>query len=266
MGLAAAMLLGRDAVVVLADVRTHRLDDALQTLRSSGIECEAVVCDVSHRESVASLARRAASLGQITSVVHAAGLSPQMGSVHEILTVNALGTLNMTNSFLDLAHARLAMVNVASSAGHLPGPNPSPLFHLASSDPSRLVDRLAFACRPFPCALRPGVAYALSKSFVVWYSRTKAADFGSRGARLLSISPGSFDTEMGRLERASGSGALAAKSALGRFGRVDEIAEVLAFCASDRAGYLTGTDVLVDGGADANMRLRDALAMARSVR
>lgn len=75
-----------------------------------------------------------------------------------------------------------------------------------------------------------------------------------------------FDTEMGRLEADSGSRELAARSALGRFGRINEIAEVLAFCAGDKPGYLTGVDILVDGGADARMTIRDTLAMARQVR
>jgi hypothetical protein len=69
---------------------------------------------------------------------------------------------------------------------------------------------------------------------------------------------------MGRLEEVSGAGALAEHAALRRFGRVEEIAEVLAFCASAKPGYLTGTDVLVDGGAGATMTTKDLLAIARN--
>jgi NAD(P)-dependent dehydrogenase (short-subunit alcohol dehydrogenase family) len=65
----------------------------------------------------------------------------------------------------------------------------------------------------------------------------------------LSVSPGSFDTEMGRLE--SSQADFLGKGALGRFGRPEEIAELLAFCASERASYLTGVDVLCDGGLTA---------------
>ena len=83
---------------------------------------------------------------------------------------------------------------------------------------------------------------------MIWWSRQLAAPLGAKGARIVSVSPGSFDTRMGRLEEAKGAGALAEHSALGRFGKVQEIAEVLAFCASDKPGYLTGTDILVDGG------------------
>jgi NAD(P)-dependent dehydrogenase (short-subunit alcohol dehydrogenase family) len=114
-----------------------------------------------------------------------------------------------------------------------------------------------------PKRLRPGMAYSLSKTFVRWYCTSQADRFGRRGARILSVSPGSIDTEMGRLEEQAGSGALARRSALRRFGTPDEVAEVLAFCASDKASYLTGIDVLCDGGSMAAVSLRDKLAMAR---
>ena len=81
------------------------------------------------------------------------------------------------------------------------------------------------------------MAYSLGKTFVRWYCTSRAGRFGQRGARILSVSPGSIDTEMGRLEEQTGSGALAQRSALRRFGTADEVAEVLAFCASEKASY-----------------------------
>jgi NAD(P)-dependent dehydrogenase (short-subunit alcohol dehydrogenase family) len=107
------------------------------------------------------------------------------------------------------------------------------------------------------------LAYGISKHFVIWYSRTMAGAFGANGARILSVSPGSFDTAMGRLEAQSGSGRLVDHAALRRYGTPEEIAEVLAFCASERPGYLTGTDILCDGGAKAGLGPKGGLAMAR---
>ncbi|MDZ4235034.1 MAG: SDR family oxidoreductase, partial [Dietzia sp.] len=78
--------------------------------------------------------------------------------------------------------------------------------------------------------------------------------------RIVSVSPGSVDTEMGRLEEQSGAGAMVADAAVPRWGKPEEMAELLAFCASDRAGYLTGTDILNDGGVIASMRERARVA------
>jgi len=69
---------------------------------------------------------------------------------------------------------------------------------------------------------------------------------------------------MGRLEEQSGSGAMLRRAALKRFGRPEEVAELLAFCASDRASYLTGIDILCDGGVISSMTFRDKLAVARN--
>ena len=69
---------------------------------------------------------------------------------------------------------------------------------------------------------------------------------------------------MGRLEEQSGAGAMIDYAALRRFGKPEEIAELLAFCASEKAGYLTGIDILCDGGVVASMTLRDKLRVGRS--
>jgi NAD(P)-dependent dehydrogenase (short-subunit alcohol dehydrogenase family) len=103
----------------------------------------------------------------------------------------------------------------------------------------------------FPKNLRASVAYAISKNFVTWYAKTDAVKFGQKGIRLLSVSPGSFETPMGELEK-DDMAAYIEQSALKRPGHVEEIANVLAFCASDKAGYLTGADILCDGGCVAS--------------
>jgi NAD(P)-dependent dehydrogenase (short-subunit alcohol dehydrogenase family) len=104
----------------------------------------------------------------------------------------------------------------------------------------------------------PGLAYAISKNFVHWYSRYLAAEFGERGARVVSVSPGSFDTAMGRLEEDHGAGDLVKSAAVKRFGKPEEVAAVLAFCASEAPGYLTGVDILVDGGTNAGKEFATA--------
>jgi NAD(P)-dependent dehydrogenase (short-subunit alcohol dehydrogenase family) len=265
MGLAVAHVIGRDSAVLICDVSQERLDAAKRELVGAGIDCAATICDVTDHESVGNLVERAQQLGTVTSVVHTAGVSPRMGSADMILRINAVGTVRVNSAFYEIASEGMALVNVASVAGHqLPAAlAPKRRYKRSLSDIDRFYAELLAVCNLIPPAMRPQLAYVLSKNFVIWYSKTVAVQFGSKGARVVSVSPGSFDTPMGQLEEESGAGAMAQLGALKRFGRPSEIAELLAFCVSDKPGYLTGTDIICDGGVTAAVTLSDLLKMAR---
>lgn len=257
MGLATARVLGPERHLVLADLSQERLAAAAAQLQALGIGCETVAGDLTARASVDALFARATAAGPLASVIHAAGVSPQMASPEVIMRVNAVGTIHVTEASLAAASEGFVLVNVASMAGYMvPGwLAPTRAYRHAFTDPEAFVRKALFLTRLLPRGLpRTGLAYSVSKHFVIWYSQRCAGRFGEKGARILSVSPGSFETEMGRLEEKSGSREMLKTAALKRFGRPEEIAELLAFCASDKVGYLTGTDILCDGGVIASRR------------
>ncbi len=266
MGLITAKIVGRDKFVVICDVDRDGLASAAALLEESNVDCRPVFCDITDKNSVAELVATASAVGQITSVIHTAGVSPSMGAADLILRINAVGTVNVNEAFLPLARDGFSIVNVASMAAHMVPAAliPTKKFECALRDEDVFLEKMLSACRIAPQKLRPGIAYSLSKSFVVWYCKSQAARFGRQGARILSVSPGSIDTAMGRLEEQSGAGAMIDYAALRRFGKPEEIAELLAFCASEKASYLTGIDILCDGGVVSSMTLRDKLAVGRS--
>lgn len=266
MGLATAKIVGRDHTVVLCDVRQERLTESATTLRELGITPTLANCDVTDRRAVADLLGTATNLGTIVSVIHTAGVSPSMGPADYVMRTNAVGTVNVDEEFYALAGEGAVIVNVASMAAHmLPAEIiPAEQFPLALNDVDAFMDAMMAACGIAPEEARPGLAYALSKSFVKWYSQSQAERFNARGLRIVSVSPGSIDTEMGRLEEEAGAGAMVADAAVPRWGKPEEMAELLAFCASDKAGYLTGTDILNDGGVIASMTERARAAAASS--
>jgi NAD(P)-dependent dehydrogenase (short-subunit alcohol dehydrogenase family) len=258
MGIATAKIMGRDRALVLADVRQDRLDDAAATLDGLGITCKAVNCDVTDRQAVAALLDVASGLGTVASVIHTAGVSPTMGDAEYVMRTNAIGTLNVNEVFYQSASEGSVIVNVASMAAHLLPDNmvPAKQFPKALTDEDAFMADMLEACSIAPEEMRSGIAYAVSKSFVRWYSIAQSERFGGRGLRIVSVSPGSIDTEMGRLEAEAGAGALVADAAVPRWGTPEEMAELLSFCASDKAGYLTGTDILNDGGVVASVTER----------
>lgn len=257
MGLATAKLVGREGPVLLSDVNEQAGRQAVAQLGELGVTAEWMRCDISDAAHVQALTARARELGPVASVVHTAGLSPTMASAERIMRVNALGTLLVTEAAYQLAGSGFSLVNTASMAGHM-APRllvPTRSYKRAREDGERFLRAMMIPCRLVPGKLSPALAYVLSKHFTIWYSRAQSKRFGQKGARILSVSPGSIDTPMGRLEEAGGAGAILQFASLERFGTVEEIAELLAFCSSARAGYLTGTDILCDGGVMANFKL-----------
>ena len=239
MGLATAGIVGRDHELVLCDIRADRLDAAAAALKEQGIVATTVNADVADRRAVDRLFETASSVGAIASVIHTAGVSPSMGGADYVMRTNAVGTLNVNEAFLSVAGPGSAIVNVASMAAYLLPEEmvPTRRFPLALQDADAFLAEMLSVCEIVPEEIRPGLAYAVSKSFVRWYSTAQAERFNSRGIRILSVSPGSTDTE---------------------------VAELLAFCAGDRAGYLTGTDILNDGGVVASVRERARASAATS--
>lgn len=265
MGLATAKIVGRDHTVVLCDVRQDRLNAAAATLEGLGMTPTAVNCDVTDRGAVEALLDTATKLGAVASVIHTAGVSPSMGAADYVMRTNAVGTVNVNEAFYAIAGAGAVIVNVASmSAYMLPAEIvPAHQFPLALEDSEAFMGAMLAACDIAPEEVRSGIAYALSKTFVKWYSQAQGERFNARGLRIVSVSPGSTDTEMGRLEEQAGAGAMVADAAVPRWGKAEEMAELLAFCASDKAGYLTGTDILNDGGVIASMTERARVAAAK---
>ncbi|MEZ0339369.1 SDR family oxidoreductase [Mycobacterium sp. pV006] len=262
MGVATANIVGRDHVLVLADVRGDRLDAATADLADKGISATPVHCDVTDQKAVDEMFDRAAALGPVRAVIHTAGVSPSMGDADYVMRTNALGTLYVNEAFFARAEPGSAIVNVASMAAHLVPEEmiPTAKFALALDDDAAFLAEMRAACEIVPDEMRSGIAYAFSKAFVKWYSSSQAERFNTRTLRIVSVSPGSVDTEMGRLEEQAGAGALVADAAVPRWGRPEEMAELFAFLAGDKAGYLTGTDILNDGGVVASVRERARVA------
>jgi len=262
MGLATAKIVGRDHSVVLCDVRQDRLDAATAALTELGITPVVVNCDVTDRQAVAQLLETASGLGTVGSVIHAAGVSPSMGDAEYVMRTNAVGTVNVNEVFYGTASEGAAIVNVASMASYMLPEEiiPTKQFPSALQDEAAFMKDMLSACNIVPEEARSGIAYAVSKSFVRWYSTAQAERFNGRGLRIVSVSPGSVDTEMGRLEEQAGAGAMVTDAAVPRWGKAEEMAELFAFCVSDKAGYLTGTDILNDGGVIASMKERARVA------
>lgn len=247
MGAAVARLLaGRPNRLLLAD-RDRAAVDALAA--ELGGQVAAAPCDITDDASVADLATNAGSLG---ALVVTAGLSPNMADGRRITEVNLIGLDRVVRAFEPSLAAGSVGVCFASMAAAMVPSDPAVDAILDNPDSPTLLDELG----ALGLLEHSGIAYAVSKRGVIRLVERRAAVWGRKGARLVSVSPGVIDTPMGRLEDSNepAMAGMVSASALEREGRPEELAAVVAFLISDAASFITGTDVLVDGGAVAAQR------------
>jgi NAD(P)-dependent dehydrogenase (short-subunit alcohol dehydrogenase family) len=249
LGLETARVMGGRYQVIIVDISKDRLAAAVQALGRQGVPAEARDCDVTDAASVKRLAEYAGKKGKVKAVIHAAGISPHMGGPEKILKVNAVGTVNINNAFYEVMEAGSCLIDVASMAAYLaPGfIFPKRTYPLCRGDMNKFYKKMMRRINLFPKKQRSGLAYCISKNFVVWLAKKDADRFGKKGIRIISVSPGNFETPMGEIERKEAEPMLA-QCAIKRYGKPGEIAHLFAMCADERLGYLTGTDILVDGG------------------
>lgn len=198
-----------------------------------------VVCDITDMRSVEGLV---AQVDKLDALVLTAGVSPVQADARTVLDVDLRGVANVLAAFDPLVGPGTVAVCISSMAAHLAA------AYLSEETLALFDDPTAEAV--LDASDDPGLAYAIAKTGVQYLVRRTATEWGPRGARCVSISPGVIDTPMGRAEIESGSGAadLLALGVFARAGKPEEIASVIAFLCSPAASFITGTDILVDGG------------------
>ena len=257
MGLEAAKYF-KDRVVIISGRTEAKLAKEVEELKACGVDAYYKTCDTSNRESVKELVEYALSKGEIINVINSAGISPAMSSTdpEKILRINAMGTVYMNEEFSKVMKAGSVILDVASNSAYV---LPSFListkaYALAETDEAAFIKKMmkkaSLAKEGYP---RAGFAYALSKNFVVWYAKKCAIEYGKKGIRVVSLSPGLIATDMGKMEEKDG-GMLIPFACEKRMGKPEELGFALATVADERNGYLAGVDVLTDGGSTTHMK------------
>jgi NAD(P)-dependent dehydrogenase (short-subunit alcohol dehydrogenase family) len=242
--------------VLLADLNPDVLNATEDSLSAGGYTVVTARVDVASRESVNELARKAGGIGEVVNVIHTAGLSPVQASPEAILAVDLVGVALVLEELRQVIAAGGAGLVISSMAGHMLPPLDAEAEHaLASTPVDELLDLPMLSTQQVP---NSGAAYALSKRANHLRVQAEAVLWGDRGARIKAISPGIILTPLAQDEM-SGAGAesygnMIEQSAAGRVGTTDEIATAASYLLGADGAFITGADLLIDGGVIAAIR------------
>lgn len=248
MGLAVARRMAQRHRVLLADLDLARAETAAEALRSEGGDVTALACDITDPEAVERLAAIVDGMGGFQVLVHVVGLSPSMADFRTIMRVNLTGAARVLEALRPKALTGAAAVAIASLAAHTFTPSEQAAALLRYPEDPALADKLAAELGEAEATSVQ--AYKLSKYGLIAFCRRQAVAWGQRGARIVSLSPGMIATPMGarEFEKSRTKRKMFERTPLKREGTMLEIADAIEFLASDRASFISGTDLLVDGG------------------
>lgn len=254
-GLAATSFLPKDQITIITGRNMQKLEKAAQQLRSQGHTIEVTTCDVSCKEDLYLLAAFAQQLGTVRSVIHAAGVSASQASLNDIIKINALGVVQLVENFKNVVKPGgcLLIIGSCSSLVFPPVFLPTSCYKYAETDANRFVRSMARRCRIIPNKFyQKSMAYCISKHFVRHYVLRRAYEVAVSNRRLLCLSPGIADTELGQAElKLAETQAMLRFTGLQRPATSVEIGYTAASLTDERHGYLTGCDIFCDGGATA---------------
>lgn len=253
-GQAIARRVGAGRHVLIADLRIEAAEAAAQTFLDAGFAVTTAQVDIASRVSVEALATQAAALGSVMGVVHAAGVSPSQAPVSTILRVDLYGTALVLEVFGAIIAPDGAGVVISSQSGYR-------MEALTAQQDRSLATTPADDLLALPM-LAPEViadtlhAYQMSKRANGLRVRAEAVRWGTRGARVNAISPGIVITPLANDElngpRGEGYRRMLALSPVGRAGTPDEIGTLGAFLMGRDGAFISGSDILIDGGTTAS--------------
>ena len=255
MGQAIARRIGVGKTILLADLNEDAAGTAARTLQAAGFPTSTATVDVASHDSVARLAETASALGAVVHVVHTAGLSPAQASPEAIIAVDLVGVAFVLEEFGRIIASGGSGIVIASQAGHMLPPLPAEQNEALARTPAGELAQLPFL-QP-DIVTNSGAAYALAKRANILRVQAASVDWGDRSARLNSLSPGIIMTPRAMDELNSPAGdayqRMIKASAAGRVGTPDEIGATAAFLMGRDGSFITGTDLLIDGGVIASI-------------
>ena len=256
-GFGTAKIMGKTHALLIGDLNQEKVDIAVAELQGMGFEAEGMVVDVTERNQVTAFAQKAAGMGIVQAVTHLAGLTALFAPPAEILKVNALGTMIVNEEFYKVMGAGSCIMDICSAAAYMLPTDRIPLdvFELSRTNKETFYEKIVEQVpSDAPESLQQGMAYTYSRCFIKWYVKDCSFNFGKKGIRVVSVSPNNILTDMQVLdmEKSGNLDVTLTYSPFGRRGTVEEATFLISTLVDERNSYVTGVDILCDGGCYAS--------------
>lgn len=253
-GMAIARRMGYGMKIVIGDKLKGNADAIAKTMNDAGFDVIPIEMDLSSRYSILNLISEAQKYGEISMLVNAAGVSPSQASIETILKVDLYGTAVLLEEVGKVIKPGGVGVTISSQSGHrMPTLTPEADELLATTPTEELLSLDMLQKGNIHDTLH---AYQMAKRCNVKRVMAEAVKWGTKKARINSISPGIVVTPLAIDEFNGPRGDfyknMFAKCPAGRPGTADEIANVAELLMSDKGAFITGADFLIDGGATAS--------------
>ena len=255
MGTAIVRRIAAGKKILLGDISEKALERVGEDFMRSGYDVETMVVNALHKDSVEAFAQRAAELGPVMYFIDTAGASPNQANPEHIVDLDMVGTGYAVDAFGQVMAAGGAGLIISSQAAYM-YPIPNDIELQLVNMPTEELKNVKFIQEV--AMQNSGFAYMIAKRMNhLQAQRAAATSWRKRRARINTISPGVIVTPLAYDEfNANGEGyqRMIDASAAQRTGTSDEIAEAAAFLLGEYARFITGTDLLIDGGVIAAIR------------
>lgn len=253
-GMAIARRLGYGMKIIIGDKSIKNAESISDIMNKAGYDTAAYEMDLSDRDSIKNIIAEAQKSGDITMLVNAAGVSPSQASIETILKVDLYGTAVLLEEVGKVISAGGAGVTISSQSGHrMSALTPEQDMQLAMTPTEELLSLDMLQPENITDTLH---AYQMAKRCNVKRVMAEAVKWGERGAHINSISPGIIVTPLAIDEFNGPRGefykSMFAKCPAGRPGTADEVANVAELLMRPQGAFITGSDILIDGGATAS--------------
>ena len=244
MGTAIVRRIGAGKKILLGDISEKALERVGEDFRRCGYDVENIQVNALQKDSVEAFAKKAAELGSVMYFIDTAGASPNQANPEHIVDLDMLGTGYAVDAFGEVMAEGGAGLIISSQAAYM-YPIPNDIELQLVNTPTALLKDVKFIQEV--AMQNSGFAYMIAKRMNhLQAQRAAATSWRKRRARINTISPGVVVTPL--YQR------MIDASAAQRTGTSDEIAEAAAFLLGEHARFITGTDLLIDGGVIASIR------------